>query len=76
MGKVDDLKAEYAAAIAMAELEEQLVALKENPGDGKKLRKVKEQLRQARFEQRTAREEAAREAAEAAALAAAEEGTV
>jgi hypothetical protein len=52
MGKVDDLKAE----LATAELEEQLVKLKANPGNGKKLREVKDALRQARFEQRTARE--------------------
>ena len=56
MGKADDLKAEYAAAIAMAELEDELVRLKGEPGDGKKLRKVKDQLRQARHEHRTARE--------------------
>jgi hypothetical protein len=56
MGKADDLKAEYAAAIEIAELEDELVALKADPGDGKKLRKVKDRLRQARFEQRTARE--------------------
>lgn len=56
MGRADDLKAEYAALLALAELEDELVRLKAEPGDGKKLRKVKEQLRQARFEQRTARE--------------------
>lgn len=56
MGKADDLKAEYAAAIEIAELEDELVALKADPGDGKKLRKVKDRLRQARFEQRSARE--------------------
>jgi hypothetical protein len=56
MGKADDLKARYSAEIALAELEDELTRLKAEPGDGKKLRKVKEQLRQARFEQRTARE--------------------
>jgi hypothetical protein len=56
MGKADELKAEYASAIKLAELEDELVALKAEPGDGKKLRKVKEQLRAARLEQRTARE--------------------
>jgi len=56
MGKADDLKARYAEEIAIAELEDQLVELKANPGDGKKLRQVKDQLRAARFEQRTARE--------------------
>lgn len=56
MGKADALKARYAAEIAMAELEDELAALKKKPGDGKKLREVKAQLRQARFEQRTARE--------------------
>jgi len=56
MGKADELKARYAEEIALAELEDQLVALKEKPGDGKKLRQVKEQLRAARYEQRTARE--------------------
>ena len=56
MGKADDLKAEYEAALAVAELEDKLVALKEKPGNGKKLREVKDALRQARFEQRTARE--------------------
>jgi len=56
MGKADDLKARYAEEIAIAELEDQLVALKAEPGDGKKLRQVKDQLRAARYEQRTARE--------------------
>jgi hypothetical protein len=56
MGKADDLKARHAAELAMAELEDELARLKATPGDGKKLRKVKEQLRQARFEQRTTRE--------------------
>lgn len=56
MGKADDLKAEYAERIAIAELEDKLVALKAKPGDGKKLREVKHALRQARLEQRTARE--------------------
>lgn len=57
MGKADDLKAEYANAIKLAELEDELAALKAEPGDGKKLRKVKNDLRAARFEQRTAREQ-------------------
>jgi hypothetical protein len=61
MGKADDLKAEYAAAIAMAELEDELVKLKAEPGDGKKLRQVKHKLRDARREQRTAREATADE---------------
>lgn len=56
MGKADDLKAQFAADLALAELEDELVRLKATPGDGKKLRKVKEALRQARFEARTARE--------------------
>jgi hypothetical protein len=56
MGKVDDLKAEYATALALAELEDELVRLKADPGNGKRLRKVKDELRQARFEHRTARE--------------------
>ncbi len=56
MGKAAALKAEYAAAIKIAELEDELVALKAKPGDGKRLRKVKADLRQARHEQRTARE--------------------
>lgn len=56
MGKADDLKARYAEELAIAELEDELVRLKVTPGDGKKLRKVKDALRQARFEQRTARE--------------------
>jgi hypothetical protein len=57
MSRADDLRAE----LAMAELEEELVALKEKPGDGERLREVKDELRQARFEQRTAREQAAEE---------------
>jgi hypothetical protein len=56
MGKAEDLKAEYAGQIELAELEDELVRLKAEPGDGKKLRKVKDQLRAARYEQRTARE--------------------
>jgi hypothetical protein len=56
MGKADDLKARYGAEIALAELEDELARLKSEPGDGKKLRKVKAQLREARHEQRTARE--------------------
>jgi hypothetical protein len=56
MGKADDLRAEHAAAIELAELEDELVRLKADPGNGKRLRKVKDQLRQVRFEQRTARE--------------------
>lgn len=56
MGRADDLKAQYATELALAELEDELAALKADPGDGKKLAKVKAQLRQARFEQRTARE--------------------
>lgn len=53
MSRVDELK----AALAVAELEEELVRLKAEPGDGKKLRKVKEQVRAARLEHRTAREQ-------------------
>lgn len=56
MGKADDLKARHAAELAMAELEDELVRLKADPGDGKRLRQVKDELRQARFEQRTTRE--------------------
>lgn len=56
MGKADALRARHAAEIEMAELEDELARLKAKPGDGKKLRKVKDQLRQARYEQRTARE--------------------
>lgn len=56
MGKVEDLKAAHAAELALAELEDKLVKLKKKPGDGKELRKVKDALRQARQQQRTARE--------------------
>lgn len=56
MSRADDIRARHAAELAMAELEDELVALKARPGDGVRLREVKEALRQARFEQRTARE--------------------
>lgn len=56
MSKADALRAEYEQALAVAELEDELVRLKEEPGDGKRLREVKHQLRAARRAQRTARE--------------------
>lgn len=59
MGKAEDLRAEYESKLAQAELEDQLVALKEKPAtpaNSRKLREVKDKLRQARYEERTARE--------------------
>lgn len=56
MGKADELRERYGAEIALAELEDELVRLKADPGDGEELRAVKEQLRAARYEQRIARE--------------------
>ncbi len=63
MSRADDIRARHAAEDAaraaeleLAELEDQLIALKANPGDGEALRAVKEQLREARRVSRLARE--------------------
>lgn len=55
MSKVEELKAEYEAAIEVAELEDRLVALKAG-GDPKELREVKDRLRELRCVYRLARE--------------------
>lgn len=55
MSKVEELKAEYEAAVEVADLEDRLVALKAG-GDPAELREVKHRLRELRCVYRLARE--------------------
>lgn len=63
MSRADDIRARHAAEDAardaeleMAELEDELVAAKADPGDGEALRDIKFRLREARRVARLARE--------------------
>ena len=56
MSRVDELKAEYDAALAVAKLEDELLALKASGKKPDRLRDVKLELREARRVHRLERE--------------------
>lgn len=56
MSRLDDLKARHKLELELVTLEDELVKAKAHPGDGTKLRKVKNDLRAARAKQRADRE--------------------
>jgi len=56
MSNLAEIKARHKLELELAELEDELVKLKKSPGDGKRLRKVKDDLRAVRAKQRADRE--------------------